>query len=576
MDVTRHTFHGLLPSLIAAIADAHFVAIDLELSGIPGQQINKPRTATPRSDGKPSLQERYAEIKEAAEKYQVLQLGITCAGENRSRGVYVVRPYNFFLNPVPDERTNIERTISFQSGAIDFLLKHNFRIDGPFLEGVPYFSRAEEAAARQLDAEQKRTHLTDIRIRDAEAESFMRRVRQEVFNWKNRLLPMPDFLNIAPVGHERHDFRGTGLNNYQKALVHQYVRSEHPDLTTISRPGFIQVVAYNKERDDSEQKFRAQKLEERLSKQIGLRWLVEAIHGGDLSGIDAYSSISALGDKSDIVSSRLNNLRKQLMGQSTVLVGHNLFLDLIYFYACFFGPLPNRVEDFQKVIHDIFPRIIDTKYLATHSLDNPALARSSLDELDAGLSKQEQPAIELHPEHPKYSAAKPSHEAGYDSYLTARVLIRLASKLESSGMYINDNDESYHTPPENQSPGDANGGVLLDNDGFSPLSHSNGTSSTKSRTQSSSTSASKPSPFSHPTVFDLLGDIPSDEDPTALSPKEHDRSSSNMQVDPSKGNSYEIGGRMPAWDSGFWSVYGNKLRVVGTIEQMCPVGSWPH
>lgn len=72
--------------------------------------------------------------------------------------------------------------------AIDFLLKHNFRIDGPFLEGVPYFSRAEEAAARQLDAEQKRTHLTDIRIRDAEAESFMRRVRQEVFNWKNRLL----------------------------------------------------------------------------------------------------------------------------------------------------------------------------------------------------------------------------------------------------------------------------------------------------------------------------------------------------------------------------------------------------
>lgn len=86
MDVTRHTFHGLLPSLIAAIADAHFVAIDLELSGIPGQQINKPRTATPRSDGKPSLQERYAEIKEAAEKYQVLQLGITCAGENRSRG----------------------------------------------------------------------------------------------------------------------------------------------------------------------------------------------------------------------------------------------------------------------------------------------------------------------------------------------------------------------------------------------------------------------------------------------------------------------------------------------------------
>ncbi|KAI4205563.1 MAG: hypothetical protein LQ350_000342 [Teloschistes chrysophthalmus] len=579
MDVTRHTFHGLLPSLIAAIADAHFVAIDLELSGIPGQQINKPRVAGPRFEGKPSLQERYAEVKEAAEKYQVLQLGITCAGENRNRGVYVVRPYNLFLNPVPDERTNIERTISFQSGAVDFLLKHNFRMDGPFLEGVPYFSRAEEATARRLDAEQKKTQSMDIRIRDAEADIFMRRVRQEVTTWKHRLLPMPDFLNIAPVGHERHDFRGTGLNNYQKALVHQYVRSEHPDLTTISRPGFIQIVAANKEREDAEQKFRAQRFEERMAKQIGVRWLVEAIHGGDLSGIDAYGSVSAVGDKSDVVSSRLNNLRKQLMGQSTVLVGHNLFLDLIYFYACFLGPLPARVEDFQKVIHEIFPRIIDTKYLATHSLDNPALARSSLEELDAELSKQQQPAIELHPEHPKYAAAKPSHEAGYDSYLTARVLIRLASKLESSGMYISDDEESYHTPPEAQSSEDMNGGVLLVTDGSSPVLHSKGTSSTMSRQSSAtstSTSASKPTPFSHPTKFDLLGDISSDEDSVALSPKEQDRSSLVKQADPSKGNSYEIGGRMPAWDSGFWNVYGNKLRVVGTLEQMCPVGSWPH
>ncbi|KAL8690752.1 MAG: hypothetical protein Q9218_003873 [Villophora microphyllina] len=578
MDVSRHTFHSLLPSLIAAIADAHFVAIDLELSGIPGQQINKPRAAGTRVEGKPSLQERYAETKKAAEKYQVLQLGITCAGENRNRGVYVVRPYNFFLNPVPDERMNIERTISFQSGAVDFLLKNNFRMDGPFLEGVPYFSRAEEAAARRLDAEQKdRARMVDIKIRDAEAESFMRRVREEVLSWKNRLLPLPDFLNIAPIGHERQDFRGTGLNNYQKALVHQYIRTEHPDLTTISRPGFIQIVAYDEEREDNEQQFRAQKFEERVAKQIGLRWLVEAIHGGNLSGIDTYAFTSVVGDKSDVVSSRLSNLRKQLMGRSTVLVGHNLFLDLIYFYACFFGLLPDRVEDFQRIIHEIFPRIIDTKYLATHSLDNPALARSSLEELDAGLSKQEQPEIELHNDHPKYLTGKPSHEAGYDSYLTARVLVRLASKLESSGMYTDDKDEdeSYHTPPEDQSPGEANGGVLLNFGGPPAQHHSNGTSSSKSRSQSTSTSASKPSAFSYPTVFDLLGDISSDEDPI-IDAKKRDRSSSTKQADPSKGNAYEIGARLPAWESGFWNVYGNKLRVNGTIEQVCLVGSWPH
>lgn len=87
MDVTQQTFHNLLPALIAAIADAHFVTIDLELTGIPSQQINKLRAHGDYRDGKPSLQQRYEETKKAAEQYQVLQLGITCVGENRDRGL---------------------------------------------------------------------------------------------------------------------------------------------------------------------------------------------------------------------------------------------------------------------------------------------------------------------------------------------------------------------------------------------------------------------------------------------------------------------------------------------------------
>lgn len=31
-------------------------------------------------------------------------------------GVYVTRPYNFFVNPVPDGRLDIERIFAFQSG----------------------------------------------------------------------------------------------------------------------------------------------------------------------------------------------------------------------------------------------------------------------------------------------------------------------------------------------------------------------------------------------------------------------------------------------------------------------------
>lgn len=204
---------------------------------------------------------------------------------------------------------------------------------------------------------------------------------------------MPDFMNFAAVGFDQDLHPENILNAYQRRLVHQYIRAEHPDLVTISRQGFIQIVAYDEERENAEQQYRNKKFEETLARQIGLRWLVEAICGGDMSGINPNSFHTAVKTRQERAAAEFISNREQLEGHSTVLVGHNLFLDLIYFHACFFGPLPDKVEDFQRTIHDLFPRIIDTKYLATHNLDNSALARSSLEELDANLSKQPEPVI---------------------------------------------------------------------------------------------------------------------------------------------------------------------------------------
>ena len=129
-------------------------------------------------------------------------------------GVYVARPYNFYLNPVPDKKLNVERDFSYQSGgksstvsrdcwltspAVEFLLGHGFRMEAPFSEGVPYFSRQEEAESRAAEvAKRDKNNFVDIFIRDGDTESlqFIQRVRQEVTAWRNRstvsflLLPM--------------------------------------------------------------------------------------------------------------------------------------------------------------------------------------------------------------------------------------------------------------------------------------------------------------------------------------------------------------------------------------------------
>ena len=86
MDVRPPDFQTRLPYILDAIASAHFITLDLELSGIPGQQLNRPKAVGEALTGKPPLQHRYAETKAAAEKYQVLQFGITCVDEDTDRG----------------------------------------------------------------------------------------------------------------------------------------------------------------------------------------------------------------------------------------------------------------------------------------------------------------------------------------------------------------------------------------------------------------------------------------------------------------------------------------------------------
>jgi poly(A)-specific ribonuclease len=71
---------------------------------------------------------------------------------------------------------------------------------------------------------------------------------------------------------------------------------------------------------------------------------------------------------------------------------------------------------------------VDTKYLATHA-EGDLNASPTLQEIAEGLANQPLPSVVTHPEHSKYQEKEAFHEAGYDSLLTATVMIRLAAKL---------------------------------------------------------------------------------------------------------------------------------------------------
>jgi len=86
MEVDRSNFHWQLPRMLRALANAHFVAVDFELSGIQSKAIHKAKAVDKHLGRKQTMQQRYEEVKEAAEKYQILQVGLTIVIEDNQNG----------------------------------------------------------------------------------------------------------------------------------------------------------------------------------------------------------------------------------------------------------------------------------------------------------------------------------------------------------------------------------------------------------------------------------------------------------------------------------------------------------
>ena len=161
---------------------------------------------------------------------------------------------------------------------------------------------------------------------------------------------------------------------------------------TISRQTFIQIVAYDENREKSVRDQRYRYTQERIWRQTGFRWIAEALAGGDLSNLDSsYFRPIGPGPRNDL-DEFADRLKQQVKSNRPLLVGHNLFTDLVYFCRCFFGPLPDKVEEFQAMVHMLFPALVDTKYMATHDCGsiNPT---SSLMEINNSLAHIALPRI---------------------------------------------------------------------------------------------------------------------------------------------------------------------------------------
>lgn len=599
MDIVRFNFPWKLLEILTAVSESHFVSFDLELSGVPVRPYG-----AAREPGKQTLQQRYAETKAAAEKYTILQIGLTCVKEDAVDGTYELKPFNIQLSPILSERLDIDRNFSFHSGAVEFLNSVGFNFQAPLAIGVPYLSREEARLARER-AEGRHSRTKDfydplvIKPEETEALALRKTVQKLVQDWLDTGKPHADGIYLGPKELSTSKPPPDELSRYEKRLIHQIVRFDFEDLVTVPRRGLIQVIRLDKEREDAVKRQRIRESKERIYRQTGFRWVIEAIAGRSFSNIDWQSFVQVTEEGHALpltpdTKSRFQRCQHLLDGRPRPVVGHNMFLDLIYLYQTFIGQLPDKVEDFASRIKEIFPVVIDTKYVATHECGdiNPM---SSLQQLAEQLDEQEKPVMRTHEDFNKYDEYIAHHEAGYDSLLTAKVAIRLSAKLEVDRR---SGEEDGKDAPSS-SDDDGQGGVAVGADGQAAESRTMLSSAMETvrnkivvpvgKTVTAIKSTAKPqkqeqtSRFAHTTAFDgLQGDDTDDAEedkvlqfddlPTTTETEDTSTGwsqASNDQDQVWTEQKWVAQRLMPRWSSTFWSEYGNRLRVFGTQESIC-------
>ncbi|KAH6664872.1 ribonuclease H-like domain-containing protein [Halenospora varia] len=543
MDIDQAHFPRQLLSILKHISTATFVTFDLEMSGINTRQRygNSDRSL---DAGKPTLQQQYSDMKSAAETFQVVQFGLTCVQEDQ---YYLARPYNFNLSPLSIDRdVKLERTFSFSSSACDFLQKNHFDFGKMFKHGVPYLSRKEEDELREeyMGRASRNSKIPDVVVSmsDPNALAFQRSSRDTIKAWIEDDSKTKDpFVNITqPTGP---------LNAYQRRLIYQLVRSEFPELRAIAKNDghFMQVEKLNIENEERFQKRKLDGFNKSIAKQVGLRWIFEALSGGDLSAIDPKWLCSENSEKSEqqleAVTKELNQVRAALRNKSHVIVGHNLFTDLGFLYSTFIGFLPNNVKHFQQHIHELFSHVIDTKYLATHGHSSMG-SRAGLKDLLEPFKKVHTPLIVLHEKHTAYgSTFGKEHEAGFDSWMTAELFTKLSAKLYSErDTSDNDSTTSSNLIDASSSDNEDPGGALL---------HSPDTSSGDGNLPGEwhAREMNRSNPFS---LLDSLVE---------------DNGSSSEDEGEAKGK--KTGLFVPRFGGRFWDVYMNKLRVNAAEVGVC-------
>ncbi|KAM6351004.1 poly(A)-specific ribonuclease PARN isoform 1-T1 [Alca torda] len=399
MEVIRSNFKDNLSKVYEAIEESDFLAIDGEFSG-----ISDGPSVSALTNGFDTPEERYQKLKKHSMDFLLFQFGLCTFKYDQTEEKYIMKSFNFYIFPKPFNRSSPDVKFVCQSSSIDFLANQGFDFNKVFRNGIPYLNQEEERQLRE-QYDEKRSQANGAGSLAYVSPNATKCPVTIPEDQKNFIEKVVEQIEELLKNEENESLELEPCTGFQRKLIYQTLSWKYPKgihvetLESDKKERYIVISKVNEEERKRREQQKQAKEQEELNDAVGFSRVVHAI-----------------------------------TNSGKLVIGHNMLLDVMHTIHQFCFPLPDDLSEFKEVTSCVFPRLLDTKLMASTQPFKEIINNTSLAELEKRLKEVpfSPPKVESAEGFPSYdTASEQLHEAGYDAYITGLCFISMANFLGS-------------------------------------------------------------------------------------------------------------------------------------------------
>ena len=402
MEVIRSNFRKTIPAISQAIKAAAFLAIDGEFTGLSIFPRVENSLDTPA--------ERYYKLKEGSKDFLLIQFGLCAFTWDKEKSKYVAKPFNFYVFPRQFGRHTPDVRFLCQSSSVEFLAEQNFDFNKLFREGIPYLKPYDEQKLRDhMENKHAQNEVTSPSFTSTDANSSGSSLGSQK--------------TPISVPSEHKEFVESTCDKIESML-------KDPESKCVGLPpcnGFLRKLIYQ----TAKQRFQSVIHMEATTNEKKQRYIVVTkVNETEKKKLEDEKQTKETEDIENAVG--FSTIVKMISQSGKLIVGHNMMLDLIHTINQFLCPLPQDLEAFKSTVQAIFPRIIDTKLMASNQPFRDLIPSTVLGDLAKHTNADpfSSASVVFDENFADYvDSDEKLHEAAYDAFLTGKSFIGLANFL---------------------------------------------------------------------------------------------------------------------------------------------------